>query len=108
MARRGTKDEEADLVERNILLVADELDKMYDTLKKSNWNEIKEDGLRKVAHDRHLELLKKFQDLNKDFMDQVGIMDIYRRNETSQRKMRANFNDCPFHELARKLDRSRR
>lgn len=105
MAKRAPKDNESDLVERNIVLVADELDKMYKVLKESKWDEIEDETLRKVAHDRHLELLKKFQDLNKDFIEQVGIMDIYRRNETSQRKMRANFNDCPFHSLARKLDK---
>lgn len=105
MAKRATKDNEADIVERNILLVEGELDKMYDILRNSTWQMEEDEGLRKVKLDRHLELLKKFQDLNKDFMDQVGIMDIYRRNETSQRKMRANFNDCPFHDLTKKLNR---
>lgn len=99
MARRLTRDEDADFTERNILLVSRELDKMYDILSKNEWDKIEDEALRKVSYDRHIDLLKKFQDLNKDFMEQVGIMDIYRRHETGQRKMRAGFSDCAFHKV---------
>lgn len=87
--RRIPKDEEVDLVARNILLFARELDKMYDSLANNNWTEEEDDAKRQIKQDRQMNMLAQFSKLNNDFMEQTGIMEIFLLNESKSGNLRS-------------------
>lgn len=86
---RIPKDEEVDLVSRNILLYAKELDKMYDAISNNKWQEEKDPKLRQIEQDRQMSMLSQFSKLNDDFMNQVGITEIFLLNESKSGNMRS-------------------
>lgn len=87
--RRIPKDDEVDIVSRNILLFASELDKMYDAISNNRWQDEKDPKLRQVEQDRQMSMLSQFSKLNDDFMNQVGIMEIFLLNEAKNGSMRS-------------------
>lgn len=87
--RRIPKDEEVDIISRNILLYASELDKMYDAISNNRWQDEKDAALRKIEQDRQMNMLSQFSKLNDDFMNQVGIMELFLLNEAKSGNMRS-------------------
>lgn len=87
--RRIPKDEEVDLAARNILLYGKELDKIYDAISQNNWQEEKDPNVRQIQQDRQASMLTQFSKLNNDFMEQIGIMEIFLLSEAKSGNMRS-------------------
>lgn len=87
--RRIPKDDEVDLVCRNILLYGKELDKIYNAIADNNWQYIEDNKLRQIEQDRQTNMLQQFSKLNSDYMEQVGIMEIFLLGEAKSGNMRA-------------------
>lgn len=88
-SRRVPKDEEVDLIARNILLFAKELDKMYDALSSNDWNSEVDQAKRQILQDRQMNMLSQFAKLNNELMDQTGIMEMFLLNEAKSGNMRS-------------------